>query len=801
MTLREYLQDNILYLDGGMGTLLQQRGLEAGELPERWNIYHSDVIRQIHKSYYDAGSNVVCTNTFGANILKYSEEELDNIVRSAIENAKIARQLSTSTSPKWIALDIGPSGRMLKPYGDLDFEEAIEVFAKTVRLGVKYGVDLVFVETMGDSYETKAAVLAIKENSDLPIFVSNAYGEDDKLMTGANPEAMVAILEGLGVDAIGANCSFGPAKMAGVIDEYLKYSQTPVIMEPNAGLPRVVDGSTVYDLSPDEFAKEVLRSIEKGVRICGGCCGTTPEHIRALVGASKHMRPSPITTKNYTTISSYTHALRIGEHPILIGERINPTGKPRLKMALLDNDIDYILGEGVSQQERGVHCLDVNVGALEIDETTMLPRVVERLQEIIDLPLQIDSSNVSAIENALRIINGKAIINSVNGKQQSMDEIFPLAKKYGAVVVALTLDEGGIPPTAEGRVEIAKKIITNATKWGIAKRDIVFDPLAMTVSADPNAAIQTLRAVKMISDMGYHVSLGVSNVSFGLPNRDIINSTYFTMALQRGLSMAIMNPHSDEMMKAYYSYMALEGLDDNCQDYINFVNSLPTRVEVESPKTSRDDDMEQSDSPLEQAIIKGLKERAGLLATQLLESTPPLEVIQKHVIPALDKVGVDFENKKTYLPQLLMSAEASKVAFEVVKQSMTSDIDTKKCTFVLATVKGDIHDIGKNIVKMLLQNYGFDVVDLGKDVTPSIVVDEVVRLRAPMVGLSALMTTTVPAMQETIRLLRKSAPWCKIVVGGAVLSEQYALTIGADKYASDAMETVRYAEQIYKLTI
>ena len=543
MKITDYIKENILYLDGGMGTLLQARGLQPGEFPERWNLTHPEVIKSIHKSYYDAGSNVVNTNTFGANSLKFSRDELEDIVRAAIENARKAIAESNAPQVKWVALDIGPLGKMLKPYGDLDFEEAVSVFADTVKLGEKYGADLIFIETMNDSYETKAALLAAKENSSLPVFVSNAYGADGKLMTGATPAAMVAMLEGMGADAIGVNCSLGPKALEGVATEYLKYASVPVMLKPNAGLPKVVDGKTVYDVLPREFAEDVTALIRKGVRVAGGCCGTTPEYISETVKAASGIKPVKTEKKNITCVSSYTHAVIFDEKPILIGERINPTGKKRFKEALKAHNIDYILGEGISQQEKGVHILDVNVGLPDIDEVAMIKEAVCELQAVIDLPLQIDTSDPSAMEAALRRYNGKAMINSVSGKQESMDAVFPLAKKYGGLIVALTLDESGIPEKADGRFAIAKRILTEAEKYGIAKKDIIFDPLAMTISTDNNAAKETLRAVKMIKEeLGCHTSLGVSNVSFGLPCRDIINSTFFSLALSQGLSAAIMNP-------------------------------------------------------------------------------------------------------------------------------------------------------------------------------------------------------------------------------------------------------------------
>ncbi len=797
MKITEYIKEHILYLDGGMGTLLQAQGLRAGELPERWNLTHPEIITGIHRDYYDAGSNVVNTNTFGANILKFSPDELDTIVKTAIENARTAAKSSSGNQEKWVALDIGPTGRMLAPYGDFDFEEAVNVFAETVKLGVKYGADLIFIETMNDSYETKAALLAAKENSDLPVFVSNAYGEDGKLMTGASPAAMVTMLEGMGADAIGVNCSLGPKALGGIVREYLKYASVPVMLKPNAGLPKSVNGKTVYDILPDEFASEVCALINEGVRVAGGCCGTTPDYISATVKASNGISPKPIQKKNITSVSSYNHAVIFGEKPVLIGERINPTGKKRFKEALKAHDIDYILKEGIAQQEKGVHILVVNVGLPEINEVEMLKEAVCELQAIIDLPLQIDTSDPVAMETALRRYNGKAMINSVNGKKESMDAVFPLAKKYGGLIVALTLDENGIPEKAEERLAIAKRILAEAEKYGIDKKDIIFDPLALTISADNMAAKETMRAVGLIkNELGCHTSLGVSNVSFGLPGRDMINGTFFSMTLANGLSAAIMNPYSTEMMKAYHTYLALAGLDENCTDYITFAETLPAAVSAVPTQATAGTSPDKYASELQRSVAKGLKERAATLTSELLKTVEPLKIVQDEIIPALNIVGEGFEKKTVYLPQLLMSAEAAKSAFEVIKSSMGDSKASDKCSFIIATVKGDIHDIGKNIVKLLLENYGFAVTDLGRDVAPETIAAEAVRLHAPIVGLSALMTTTVPAMEETIKLLRREAPWCKVIVGGAVLNREYADEIGADKYAKDAMEAVRYAEQI-----
>ena len=795
MSFKEFLKENLVLLDGGMGTLLQAKGLRAGEHPERWNITRPEVIRDIHKSYFDAGSNVVCTNTFGANCLKFSADELEEIVAKAVENAKNARALSISAKEKFVALDIGPSGKLLRPLGALDFEAAVEVFAKTVRLGVKYGVDLILIETMNDSLETKAALLAAKENSTLPVIVTNAYGEDGKLMTGASPAAMVALLEGMGADAIGANCSLGPRQLRGVAVELLKNASVPVVLKPNAGLPRVENGKTVFDITPDEFAEEVADLFKTGLRTAGGCCGTTPEYIEKLNEKIGGLSPLPLKDKGLTVVSSYTHAVEFGKSPVLIGERINPTGKKRFKQALLDKDIDYILTEGVNQQEKGVHILDVNVGLPGIDEKEMLSTAVFELQTVTDLPLQIDTADTAAMEAALRRYNGKAMINSVNGKKESMEAVFPLVKKYGGVVVALTLDERGIPDTAEERFEIAKKILKVADDYGIDKKDIIFDTLAMTVSADKNAARVTLNALRRIKEeLGCHTSLGVSNVSFGLPVRDAVNGVFFAMALENGLSAAIMNPYSADMMKTYYAFRALSGLDENCAEYISAAESFNIATAV--PQTVKDKSTEEFSSELQRAIIKGFKERAGEVTRELIKSTEPLDIVNNEVIPALNIVGEGFEKNKIYLPQLLMSAEAAKSAFEVIKVGLGGKKTETKGDFIIATVKGDVHDIGKNIVKLLLENYGFRVTDLGKDVPPEKIVEKTIELGAPLVGLSALMTTTVPAMEETIRLLREKAPFCKIVVGGAVLTKEYADKIGADRYAKDALDTVRYAEEV-----
>lgn len=811
MRILDYMKDHFLFLDGGMGTLLQAAGLQPGELPERWNVSHPEEIIKIQQSYFDAGSNLVLSNTFGANGLKFNDEELETVIFAAVRNAREAASRSSGTQEKFVALDIGPLGKLLKPYGDYEFEDAVAMYSKSVRLGVQAGVDVIFIETMNDSYDTKAALLAAKENSDLPVFVSNAYGSDGKLMTGASPAAMVAMLEGMHADAIGANCSLGPDQLTGVMEEYLRYASVPVLLKPNAGLPRSENGKTVFDVTPSAFAESVGKLLEQGIRIAGGCCGTTPDYIRAVVEKASSIQPVPTEAKEISLVSSYTNAVQFGEEPILIGERINPTGKKRFQQALRENDIDYILNEALKQQDAGVHVLDVNVGLPEIDEPAFLLHAVREIQAVSDLPLQLDTTDPVAMEAGLRAYNGKAMVNSVNGKEEVMNAVFPLVKKYGGLVVALTLDEDGIPETADARVAIAEKIIRRAAEFGIEKKDLIFDPLAMTISADTGAAMATMESVRRIhNELGANTSLGVSNVSFGLPNRNIITSTFFALCLQEGLSAAIMNPYAQEMMNVYHAFRALHNMDENCMGYIEYAQNLPTpatpstTAAAPTPVASTSEAGHAPASELQTAIVRGLKEKTGILTHAMLAEKKPLEIIQSEVIPALNIVGADFEKKKVYLPQLLMAAEAAKSAFEEVKLAMAASsneetANTTRCAFVLATVHGDIHDIGKNIVKLILENYGFAVSDLGKDVPAQKIVEETIRLHAPIVGLSALMTTTVPAMEETIKLLREQAPWTKVCVGGAVLTQEYSDAIGADKYCKDAMETVRYAEEVDQL--
>lgn len=791
MTIQEKIQAGLVFFDGGTGTMLQEAGLAPGELPERWNLTHPEVIQNLHRAYLAAGCNIIKTNTFGANRLKLGDE-LAQIVLAGIQHAKAA----ITKTGQYVALDIGPLGKMLKPLGDLDFEDAVRVFAEVVRLGVQGGVDLILIETMNDAYETKAAVLAAKENSHLPVFVTNVYDERGKLMTGADPVSMIALLEGLRVDALGINCSLGPAQMKKLVPVFARYASLPIIVNPNAGLPHSERGRTIYDVGPEDFAAEMTEIVRLGARIVGGCCGTTPEYMKLMIEQVRAIAPLPLSTKPHTLVSSYTHAVEMGPSPILIGERLNPTGKKRLKEALKREDMGYILNEGLKQADQGAHVLDVNVGLPGIDEAGMMCRVVEELQAVTDLPLQIDSSSPEVLERAMRRYNGKPLVNSVNGKEESLEQVLPLVAKYGGVLIALTLDEAGIPEDADGRIRIAKKIIERAASYGIARKDIVVDPLAMTISSDTTSALTTLACIRRLTqELQVHTSLGVSNISFGLPKREMITSTFFAMALANGLSAAIMNPASAEMMKVYHCAKALRNQDPNCQAYIAYADTVTTEVKstAAAPKAG-----EPQAEGLAGAIVRGLKEEAARYTKELLQTTAPMDVVNGEIIPALDIVGQGFEKKTVYLPQLLMSAEAATASFEVIKQKMGSSSQEKKGTIVIATVKGDIHDIGKNIVKVLLENYGYEVIDLGRDVAPQTILDAVEKYQVRLAGLSALMTTTVPAMEETIQLIHEKAPYCQVVVGGAVLTADYAKQIGADFYGRDAMETVRVAEKVFQ---
>lgn len=793
MEFKERLGKEILFFDGAMGTMLQERGLQTGEIPELWNVTHEDIILDVHKLYLEAGCDIVKANTFGINPFKmegtgYTCEELTK------KGIALVKKAITETGKKaYTALDIGSLGKLLEPLGELPFEEAYEAFKPVCIAGEQAGADLVLIETMNDTYEIKAAVLAAKENTNLPIVVTMVFDESGKLLTGADMEAAVAMLEGLRVDAIGLNCGFGPDVMKEFLPKLREVCSVPIVVNPNAGLPVVVDGKTCFHVGAEEFASIMTEIAEEGISVMGGCCGTTPAHIKALVESCKGKKPLEISDKGRSVVSSYTHAVVLNDRPKIIGERINPTGKSRLKQALRENDLEYIYKEALAQQDMGAHILDVNVGLPEIDEVAMMKSVLTGLQGITDLPLQIDTSDMEAMEQGMRLYNGKPLINSVNGKKESMDAVFPLVAKYGGMVVCLTLDENGIPETAEGRIRIAKRIIAEAERYGIHKKDLVMDTLCMTISTGQENAKITLDALDYVRNtLGVHTTLGVSNVSFGLPQRELVNTAFYTIALARGLSAGIINPNSEKMMAAYHAYCALNGSDEQCTDYINIYSQ-----QADAPKKVSD----KKEVTLYDAVVRGLIDSAYQAAKKELETREPLAVIDEDLIPALDKVGQGFEKKTVFLPQLLMSADAAKAGFDAIKEFLQEKGDTSesKGTIVIATVKGDIHDIGKNIVKVLLENYGFDVIDLGKDVPPETVVETAKEHHVKLVGLSALMTTTVVNMETTIKLLKEELPDCKVMVGGAVLTQTYADMIGADFYSKDAMGSVRYANELFEV--
>ena len=798
-------KDAILFLDGGMGTQLQGKGLQPGEMPEAWNVSRPKDILAVHEAYFKAGADIAYANTFGANPAKYhGSAPLEDVIAAGVS---IAREAATTVGGKrGVALDIGPTGRLLKPFGDFEFDAAYDAFAEQVRIGEKAGADLAVIETMGDTYELKAAVLAARENSSIPIFATVALGEDGKLLTGADVECVAAILEGLRVDAIGLNCGFGPDRMLPFVKRLAACTSLPLIVKPNAGLPQVVDGRTVFTVGPEEFAKDIRALAEAGASIVGGCCGTTPAHIAAVREAlSEFRRPSRTGCLPKTMVASGSRAVEIPfDDSIVIGERINPTGKKKLKAALTEGDVAYVLREAVSQSDAGAHVLDVNVGVPGIDEAAALDSTIQAVQGVTDIPLQIDTSDANALERALRHYNGKALVNSVNGKKESMDAVLPLIAKYGGAVVALTLDENGIPPTAEGRLAIARRILERGAEYGLKPSDFIIDVLCLAISADAGSANTILRALRMVrEELGCRTCLGVSNISFGLPARPLLNASFYTMALANGLSAGIINPLATDMMTAYRAYRALAGKDRSCCDWIEAYKDF-TPASAAAPNhakggASAPAAQSPDDSGLTEAIRHGLKsDAASLAASAIKDGKAPLDVIGSGIVPALEAVGKGFESGSVFLPQLLMAAEAAGAAFDVVRGAMPSrDGESVRGPIIVATVKGDIHDIGKNICRALLENYGFKVIDLGRDVPPEKVVDAARRENARLVGLSALMTTTVGFMEQTVKLVHEELPGCKVTVGGAVLTDEYARKIGADFYSKDAMELVRLAESLF----
>lgn len=794
MSITKIIGKRLLFIDGAMGTFLQESGLKSGEIPESMNIRNPALITEIHKAYLEVGCDVITTNTFGANRIKLhgTGYEVEEIVSAALLSAKVALDSAISSKKHYIALDMGPTGKLLEPFGDLSFEDAYQTYAEQATAGEKYGADLVIIETMTDTYEMKAAILAVKENTRLPVFTTFSFDEKGKLLTGGGIACAVALLEGLGVDALGINCSLGPKKMKKFLQEITTLSSLPVIFMPNAGMPIIQDGKTVFEAAPEDFAADMLDVALGGAQILGGCCGTRPAHLKRTIELCKEVTPKPVTGKNITVVSSYSKTCVIGEKPVIIGERINPTGKKRLKDALLKGDYDYIVEQGIEQMEAGAHILDVNVGMPGIDESKAMVRSLQDLQMSLTLPLQIDSADAEVIAKSLRIYNGKALINSVNGKEEDMKKIFPLVKKYAGVLVALTLDEDGIPETAQGRLDIARRIIEKAAEYGIDKKNIIVDALTMTVGASPDAAKVTLDTLVLIKkELGVKTVLGVSNVSFGLPQRDVINATFFAEALCHGLDAGIINPSSDAMMNTYYSHNALNGFDYLCAEYGRYIENLTEHVAVtttvEKPTT------------LFAAIKGGLAQKAYDLTVAELMNSEPQKIVADILVPALDEVGKGFENKTLFLPQLIKSAEAAQNAFTAIKEklSLTGEVREPKGKILLATVKGDIHDIGKNIVKVMLENYGYEVVDLGRNVDCELIVATAKEQDIKLIGLSALMTTTVPAMENIIKLVKASKMPCKIMVGGAVITAEYAKQINADYYADDAMGSVSIAEKVF----
>ncbi len=784
MNLKHKLGTKILFFDGAMGSMLQGYIAEHPQLPEQINLTNPALITDIHKQYLSAGCDIITANTFGAYCTKF--DNVEDIIAAAIKNARVAID-ELGLQDKYVALDMGSVGKLLKPLGELAFDECYDIFKRSLIAGEKSGADFVLFETLSDTYEAKAAILAAKENTNLPIVCTMTFEETGQALTGADCLTMVALLEGLGVDALGINCGLGPKQIKTIFQDLIQYASIPILLQPNAGLPRMVDGKTTYDCDATEFSDYMLEFATSGAWLLGGCCGTTPTHIEKMVARCQEVAPVPIVDKGLTVVSSYAKAVILSKKPVVIGERINPTGKKKFKEALINRDMNYILNEAISQKDKGAHILDVNVGLPDIDEEQLMVEAVEAIQATVDLPLQIDSGTPAVIEAALRRYNGKPMVNSVNGKLEVMEKIFPIVKKYGGVVVGLTLDKSGIPKTAEGRLAIAKTIVDTAKQYGIDKKDIIIDTLTLTVSAEQEIALETVRALSLVRDvLGVKTILGVSNISFGLPNRPLINTTFFALALHAGLNACIVNPSSTQMMDTIHAYNVLACHDEAAAHYIQLYAG-----ETIVKETTKLD--------LKEMIVKGMKGNSYDETVGLLKQQEPLTVVSDYIVPALDAVGAAYESKKVFLPQLIMSAETAKNSFRAIEDHLARmGVKQEKVgTVAIATVEGDIHDIGKNIVKALLENYGFEVMDLGKDVPIATIVDAVQTHQLKLVGLSALMTTTVVNMEKTIQAIRSVSKDCKVMVGGAVLNETYAKTIGADFYGKDALASVSYAQKVF----
>ena len=794
--------DRIYFFDGAMGSMLQARGLKLRQVPESLNITNPELIHSIHTEYAQAGADFITANTFGANRFKLAKSGLS--VQEVIQaGLKIARDVAGNDS--FVALDVGPTGRVIAPLGDSSFSEVYDAVAEMVIAG-RDSCDVILLETFTDLYELKAAVLAATENSSLPVFATMSFEESGKTFFGASVEAVAATLEGLGVSALGVNCSLGPAQLVPIVERLCAVSHIPVMVQPNAGLPVIRDGVTHYDVSPEEFAEISCRFAKMGVQILGGCCGTTPEHIALMKKAVQKTLTQAVTRKvpDETVICSPSKVVTFGKKFVVIGERLNPTGKKKLQQALRAGDMDYILREAVKQQDQNADILDLNAGLPDIDEPAVLTKALTEIQGIVNLPIQIDSSDYKALESAARLYNGKPLLNSVNGKPESLEHVLPIAKKYGACVLGLTLDEHGIPETAEQRLDIARRIVNEAEKLGIPRRNILIDCLTLTASAQQKLVPETLKAIRLVkNELGVKTILGLSNVSFGLPRRPLVNRTMMTAAMMSGLDGAIINPGDADLQETLHAWNLLTGDESDMQEYIAYCEAHPASVVTPGQLAGAtvppaNWQHETPASTLENAIAKGLKDEAANLTRELLQKLKPLEIIEQNIVPALDAVGKDYEAGRVFLPQLIKSAEAAKGAFEVLSSAMSSEGNEGKSRgpVVLATVYGDVHDIGKNIVRTIFENYNFDVIDLGKDVPPEKIVEAVERENVNVVGLSALMTTTVASMKETIEKLKAAHPDVKVIVGGAVLTPELAEYAGADYYAKDAMEGVRILAEL-----
>ncbi|WP_343213157.1 homocysteine S-methyltransferase family protein [Fusibacter paucivorans] len=805
--LKQRIKNGTLIFDGAMGTYLQKSGMAAGEHPETLNISQPALIQSIHLKYLKAGCDVLTTNTFGASPLKYPGD-IAPAIEAAVANAKAAidayQRETGDASPKYIALDLGPIGQLLAPMGTLSFDDAYESYRRQAEIGIRAGCDLILIETQTDIYEAKAAVLASKASGDIPVICTMSFETGGRTFMGTDIESMATILEDLGVDALGLNCSFGPKEMLPLVEKLIGETSCPILIQPNAGLPKTIDNITVYDTKPLAF-KEIMTKIRAlGVTHIGGCCGTDEQYIAALkeiviLMPSPDRKPAPERFR----IASYAKTVTIGGcAPVVIGERLNPTGKKRLKEALRQLDKDYILKEAISQIEQGAAVLDLNIGLPEIDEAALMPVLIREIQGIADIPIQIDSSDLNCLEAAAKYYNGKPMINSVSGKRESLDTILPIVKRYGACVLGLTLDDNGIPSAAEARFAIAEKIVREAVALGIPKRNIIIDCLALTASAQQSDVIETIKAIQLVkSRLGVPTVLGVSNVSFGLPYRQLLNQTFYIMAMTAGLDAAIINPGHQEMMSARDAFNVLNGWDEQSKDYIQTYGHITKRVEtIRKEAVSGADAGDGSTGGLYDIILKGLKGQASETVEGLLKTMPPMAIVDEIIIPALNDVGSRFENGTIFLPQLIQSAETVQQAFERLKAALSAveGASISKGKLVLATVHHDVHDIGKNIVKVILQNYGFEVVDLGKDVPPETILEACVQYDIQVVGLSALMTSTVTSMEKTIALIKKERPETIFIVGGAVLNPEYAQMIRADHYAKDARETAQIVQQLFR---